>query len=405
MKSKNWSRRSVLACAAISVLPRGAWAQATASAAPPSAAKIPAIAVIDPSDAPQWQALAKDLGWRVVSAPAGSTAIDGRVQALSAAVQDAIKNSGVDDTRVYLAGRAEAAAAVFYTISRVPDLWAAGLAIGGSPQAAIDSDRIFAANFTNVPVLWLSNGPDDQALAEKLKGEKLNLEWRSATGVTNAAVLEWLAKHRRDAFPSEIDCETNSPAFARCYWIEMTRFDVNERNDVLSSSRLSPVSIAALDLGGFGYRKDDAGPGVLISFLPEKYNGPLKMGDRIVALDGRPIENALKYVEMMEKCSEEKPAVVTVQRGKERIRVETRVVLPRREILVTARVQAQYLAAENDIQIISRTVKEMRVTIPPQWALGGRLYWNGLSMEKVDKAGCFLLTIEKELLRAAPCAN
>ncbi len=406
MKSKNWSKGSVLACAVISLLPSGALAQAALPAAAPApTAKTPAIAVIDAADSSQWEAIAKELGWRVIAAPATNNAIDSRVQALSAAVQDAVKNSGVDESRVYLVGRGDAAAAVFYTISRVPDVWAAGLALGGTPRTAIDSDRIFAANFTNVPVLWVSNGPDDQALAQQLKDEKLNLEWRSAAGVTNANILEWLAKHRRDAFPTEIDCETNSPTFAHCYWIEMTKFDVNERNDVLPSSHLKPSSIAALDLGGFGYRKDDGGPGVLISFLPEKYNGPLKMGDRIVAIDGRPIENAGKYIEMMQKYSEEKPAVATVQRGKERIRVETRIVLPRRDLLVTARVQAKYEAADNDMQIISRTVKEMKVTVPPQWAQGSRLYWNGLSMEKIDKAGCFLLSIEKELLRAAPCAN
>ena len=246
---------------------------------------------------------------------------------------------------------------------------------------------------------------EDQALAKELEDEKLNLEWRPAAGVTNATIIDWLGKHRREEFPAEIDCETNSPAFANCYWIRMTRFDVNERNDVLPSSHLAPESGAALDLGGFGYRKDDPGPGVLVSYLPEKYDGPLKMGDRIVALDGRPIENARQYVETMAKMTEERTAVVMVQRGKEHVRVETRIVLPRREVMVTARVQAKYIAADRDIQIISRTVKEMRVTIPPQWAQGGRLYWNGLSMEHVDKPGCFVLTVEKEILRAAPCGE
>ncbi len=403
MTSKNWSRRSVLACGAISLLAAAGRADAQAASAP--TAKSPAIALIDAADAPQWQAWTKDTAWRVITPAASESAIDLLVQALASSVRNAIRNSGVDPARVYLAGRGEAATAVFYTISRVPDLWAAGLALGGSPQPAIDSDRIFAANFTNVPVLWISAGAGDEALANKLKADKLNLEWRSATGLTNAAIFDWLGKHRRNEFPTEIDCETNSPSFASCYWVQMAKFDVNERNDVLPSSRLQPGSGAALDLGGFGFPKDDPGPGVLVSYLPEKYRGPLKMGDRIVALDGRPLENARQYVETMAKTMEEKQAVVTVQRGKERIRVETRIVLPRRDLFVTARVQAQYLPADQEIQIVSRTVKEMRVTIPPEWALGGRLYWNGLSLEKVDKPGCFLLTVDKEILKATPCAN
>ncbi|HEY2018310.1 MAG TPA: hypothetical protein VGH38_32620, partial [Bryobacteraceae bacterium] len=219
-----------------------------------AAAKTPAIALIDAQDVAQWQNWAKEIGWQVISPAGTATAIDQRVQALAAAVQDAIQKSGVDPEHIYVAGRAESAAAVFYTISRVPDLWAAGVALGGSPEPAIDSDRIFAANFTNTPVLWVSAGANDQALAAQLKSAGLNLEWRSATGITNGAILEWLGKHRRVEFPREIDCETNSPAFARCYWIQMAKFDVNERNDVLPSTRLKGGSGAALDLGGFGFK-------------------------------------------------------------------------------------------------------------------------------------------------------
>ena len=324
------------------------------------------------------------------------------MQALAAAVQDGVQNGGVDPARVYLAGRGEAAAAALYTIARIPDLWAAGLLVGGSPQPAIDSGRVFAANFTNVPVLWVSGGATDQELAAKLKSAGLNLEWRSATGLANATIFDWLAAHKREPFPSEVDCETDSPAFARCYWVQMAQFDVNERNDVLPSTVVRPGSAAALDLGPFAFKNDDPGPGVLVE-LPEKYSGPLKTGDRLMAFDGREIANARQYVERLAAVSGERPVVVTVQRGKDRVRLETRFTLPRRGPNITARVEAQYLPADKEIQIVSRTVKELRVTIPPEWAMGSRLYWNGLVLEKVDAPGCFVLTVEKELLHAARC--
>ena len=108
----------------------------------------------------------------------------------------------MDPARVYIAGRGDAAAAVFYAISRVPDLWAAGAALGGSPKAALDTGRIFAANFTNVPVMWLS-GEDAKPLVEKLTAAKLNLEWSAVAGGANAAgVIQWLAQHKREAFPA-----------------------------------------------------------------------------------------------------------------------------------------------------------------------------------------------------------
>src|SRR5271157_5235238 len=333
MKSRSWSRKFVLACGIISLLAR---AVAAAQDAP---AKSPAIVLVDGADAAQWRTLTKDLGWQVIApADAPDANPDVRVQALTSAVEAAIRNAGVDAGRVYLAGRGSAAAVVFYAISRVPDLRAAGIALGGSPKSAVDTNRLFTANFTNAPVLWIGEA-GDQALAEKLKSAGLNLEWRLAKGATNGDVFEWLTGRQRDEFPLAIDCETNSPAFARCYWIRMAKFDANERNDVLPSTRVAGSSGAALDLGEFGYKLDDPGPGVLVATLAPKYSGPLKVGDRILELDGKPLENAAQFADLISRKTREDRAIAMVQRGKERIRMETRIILPRKELIATARVQ------------------------------------------------------------------
>ncbi len=398
MRLKSWSRRSVPACAAISLLA----CTALAAQASEQASKTPAIALLDAADAAQWQTWTRELGWRVlVPGGAAGQGIDSRVQALAAAVEEAVKNSGVDSSRVYLAGRGGAASYVFYSVSRMPDVWAAGLAVGGSPQPAIDANRIFTANFQNTPVLWVSDGAGDRELAEKLKSAGLNLEWRAGAANT-ASVFEWLAARRRDEFPLSVDCETNSPSFASCYWIRLMRFDPAERNDVLPMTLLPGSSGAALDLGGFSYKLDDPGPGVPVSALPDKYSGPLKPGDRLVALDGKPIQNARQFAETMAKITEEQNAVVMVERGRERKRIETRIVLPRRDPVITARVQAKYIPEEKDIQIITRTVTELRVTVPPQW-VPANLYWNGLVLENIKTPGCVALRMERELLRSERC--
>jgi hypothetical protein len=344
-----------------------------------------------------------NLGWKVIAPVAGPGDIDARVQALDAAVRDAIRDAGVDPGRIYLAGRGAGAGAVFYAISRVPDLWAAALALGGSPEAAVTTGRVFAVNFTGVPVLWIGPGSADPEMAGKLKKAGVNLEWRASAGLTNAAIFEWLAGHQRDEFPAAIDCETNSPAFGRCYWIQMTGFDPGERNDVLPPTRVSPGSGASLDLGVFGFKPDDPGPGLLVSFLGEKYNGPLKMGDRILELDGRPIENPKQYAETMNRHVENRRVTVMVERGGQRIRIETTIVVPRRDPAVTARVQARFDAASRVIEIVSRVVTGMRVTVPPHWVPGG-LNWNGLAIEAIEKPGCIQLKIEKELLHASACS-
>ena len=399
MTSKNWPNGFAGACATISLLLCPLAAQQPA----PEQKAAPAIALIDAADAVQWQNWTRELGWRVIAPEGAPNAnIDIRVQALAAAVGAAIQNGSVDPARVYLAGRGDAAAAVFYAISRMPDLWAAGAALGGSPKAAIDTNRVFAANFTNVPVLWIA-GDDAKPMVEKLAARKLNVEWKSATSGANAAgIFQWLEQHKRDAFPMAIDCETNSPTFASCYWIRLTKFDAAERNDVLESTRIAGGTGAALDLGGFGFKLDEPGPGVLVNSLPEKYSGPMKMNDRLMALDGKPIADARQYIALLEKITEEQPTTVTVQRGKDRIRVETRFVVPVRENGVTARVEAQYLPADKEIQIVSRTVTEMRVTVPPHW-MPATLLWNGLTLENLKEPGCWMLSMQKELLHAEKC--
>ena len=55
------------------------------------------------------------------------------------------------------------------------------------------------------------------------------------------------------------------------------------------------------------------------------------------------------------------------------------------------------------VTIPRKARKEMKVTVPPAWAQDSRLSWNGLALEKIEGPGCILLTMDKELLRAAKC--
>jgi len=358
---------------------------------------------VDAADAPQWQSLVDSAGWQLITAPAdGNANIDQRAQSLAAKVDEAVKAGAADAGRIYLAGRGDAAPFVFYDISRIPDRWTAGVALGGSPKGAIDTNRIFAVNFTGTPVLWASNGANDPDYAERLKIAGLKIEWRSSAGLNNRAVLEWLAAHVRAEHPLTADCETNSPVFASCFWVQLQKFDPAERNDVLPMTLIPGDSGSALDLGGFGYRADDPGPGVNVAFLPEKYNGLLKVGDRLEALDGKPIENARQLMQILEKAEATRYAVVMVRRGKDRMRIETRIVVPHRDPVVTARVKAEYMPDYHQIVLISRAITEMKVTLPPEW-IPGDLLWNGLTLENVKTPGCYALRLEKELLHAGPC--
>jgi len=364
--------------------------------------KAPLLVLLS-GDSKTWQTLCLQRGWQFIL-PWGELqekSIDQRVKALAAKVEQVAAGPQADVRRVYLAAQGDPA--LFYIVSRIPDLWAAAVSVGGSPRAAIDSNRVFAANTTNVPVLWLMASGDDQPLAEKLKSAGFNLESKKAEGVTTAEVFDWLAMRQRDEFPTTADCETGTPLFPRCYWVEMTRFDPGERNDVLDSSRVKPLgSGARLAIGPFAYDLKDAGPGAEVVSLPDKYDGPLKPHDRIVEVGGKEVRDAAQYAALMYQIFEEKPVVVMVARGKQRLRLETRVVLPPREEAVTARVRASYLPAMQEVEVISREVTQMKLTLPEAW-LPLRISWNGTEVASAETAGCWLLTEAKELLTARRC--
>jgi hypothetical protein len=189
-------------------------------------------------------------------------------------VEEAEKRLPVDPNRVYLAAQGGSVSTLFYVAARMPDLWAAAVAAGGSPRAAIDSNRLFAANTTNLPVLWLFAKQGRGAPRQEAAVRRLQSGVARADRAKPSEIFDWLAAaHQRDPFPSTADCETGSPLFTHCYWVEVTKFDPAESNDVLDSTRVQPLgSGAVLAIGPFGFNPGEPGPGVLVASLPEKYS-------------------------------------------------------------------------------------------------------------------------------------
>src|SRR4029077_7192227 len=167
-----------------------------------------------------------------------------------------------------------------HTLAGFPGLARRGEAVQARPGAQITRFRLFGANTANAPLLWIAPAAEADMFRQKRSAGEFNFETRPEASVDQ--VFEWLAKHRRAAFPLTVDCETGNPAFARCYWIEMTKFDPKKRNDVLKSTRVMPGSGASLAIGPFGFDALAEGPGALVGWLPAHYPGPLKLNDRIV---------------------------------------------------------------------------------------------------------------------------
>ncbi len=330
-------------------------------------------------------------GWEFAAIPEARPG-DAAVRQIEDAVEQAAKRRPIDTTRTYLVGRGTAGATVFYTVSRRPDLWAAALAAGGNPDLAIETNRLFGANAETVPILWAIQA-GDQAKAElsraKLNAKGFHIEL-SARQMNLPEAFDWLAAHKSDPYPAKVDCETGALAFARCYWLQITKFNPSARNDVLPLSRVAPGLGAYLALGGFAYSMDDAGPGILLNWLAPNYPGPLKLNDRIVSLGGTQIKDAHAFVEFMDGQTEERALGVVVLRGKERLRMESRIALAKREENVTARVRAEFLMDGHQLLLITRGVAAMRVDLPSYWA-PCTINWNGAEAGSADGGGCWTI--------------
>ena len=204
---RNWRRESAGACAAISLALAGALAlpAAVQPAAPP-------LLVLLEGDAAPWREWSAAAGWRFLGPRTDipEKSIDLRIKALEKRIAETAGQTPFDPLRVYLAGQGDGASAVFYTASRLPDLWAAAVAVGGSARPAVDSNRLFGANTANLPVLWLG-AKEEEPLAARMKEAGYNLEFRAEPAANAGMVFEWLTARRRDPLPPVADWDIETP--------------------------------------------------------------------------------------------------------------------------------------------------------------------------------------------------
>lgn len=353
-----------------------------------------------------WSQIAASRKWHLV-VPAFALPGDVGLKQLETWVPEVRAALKLEKSPCYLVGAGQAAALVFYAAARVPHLWTAAVAVSGSPKPAIDSDRIFGANTRNLPVAWAVT-PEERAGSDALRGKMVAAGYNLTLleSATIEQLLDFLSKHQFVAYPPNIDCETGNPQLARCYWITVTAFDPALRNDAIRSTRVAPDNLgASLDFGGFGFKTNAPGPGLVVEYLPENYSGPLKLNDRIVALSGKQIIDAKHYMELMSQVTEERPVSVTIERvekkEKDRIRLTTYYKLRKREEVITARLQASYSPEAKEITIISRAVAELQIRVPEQW-VPAAITWNGNQMAAPVSPGCLVLSL-KQPGAARPC--
>jgi hypothetical protein len=226
--------------------------------------------------------------------------------------------------------------------------------------------------------------------------ELLGIPFRRGQGTGVAEAAAFLDNSSRDATPFSVDCETETAEFGECYWIAVTRLDSSRRNDALDSSRLVPQAAATLDVGPFTLDSN-----AVVTGLPAGYGGPLREGDRIVSIGGRAVGSAADLQTYLRSVRGGGTTALMVQRGSNRVRIETRLTVPHREVVSTGRIKAEYLPEGRELVLISRGVAELRVDLPVAWAPVS-VNWNGLAPVRIERAGCHVFR-QAATVQVAPC--
>ena len=311
-------------------------------------ANAPVAVILDPKPE-RWPVPAEWL--KLVPQVDGLTDIG--VKVVEMMVADAAKRSRIDWNRVYLLGEAQF---MTFAVSRLPDLWAAAASVGGDPKLAIATNKIFTANSQLVPVL-------------DAKSEK--------------EAVDFVAGKQHTELPPKVDCETGNQALTRCYFLQILKFDTRMINRALGTTRANPGPLVTLAIGPFTYSLD---------LEIETPAGTLKAGDRIIAVNGKDVNGRDAFEQAMARMSDERPVTLTVQRGKQRVRIETSAKVATRDEPLTGRVQAEYSVETKELLIISRAVAEFVVQIPRAWS-GATINWNGNEVSKNTAAGCWVVSV------------
>jgi len=275
------------------------------------------------------------------------------VKMVEVMLADAAKRSNVNFNRIYLLGEVQY---VMFATSRTPDLWAAAASVGGDPKLAAATNRVFTANSQLIP---------------KLEAK------------TEQEAIDFVVKQEQLPMPPKIDCETGNQGFTRCYYLQITKFDTNMINQALGTTRISSGPQVYLALGNIQYTSD------LEITAPV---GPLKTGDRILQINGKDVNTSGEYELLLAKQNEDRDVTLTIQRGKQRQRIETKAKIAKREEPLSARIQAEYSVENKELLVISRAVGEFVVQLPRPWT-GATINWNGIEMNKNTASGCWLVSM------------
>lgn len=157
---------------------------------------------------------AEAASWTEMGAPGRPGGLDTAMRVLNN-----LRNSyALDPNRIFLVGLQGGAGAASKLACVFPHIFAGVIVRGG------DIEAISAANFRNLPSLWIGGGGNCTAF----QTEADTLGYKNCTvdpAANEQTLLAWIQSHPRIANPTEITIAPMHTANNRAYWVQVDRFD------------------------------------------------------------------------------------------------------------------------------------------------------------------------------------
>jgi hypothetical protein len=111
-----------------------------------------------------------------------------------------------------------------------------------------------------------------------------------------------------------------------------------------------------------------------------------------VELGGKELKDGAEFAQILYQTFEEKPVVAMVAARQGAHPPGNQIEMAPRAEPVTARVRAQYLPELQEVEVVSRAIAQMKVTLPESWLPGqDQLEWHR-SSQRITRpaAGCWM---------------
>jgi predicted esterase len=278
----------------------------------------------------------------------------------------------IDDDRVWLSGFSDGASASFGHAMLVPpsldgDLPTYVVNMANTPTYAVTTDRDYLyPSATMRPTIALAQAAGaDIRYREHEGGHDFTY-----ADVELPLISEWLQRHPRAPFPSELTWETAALQYGKCRW-----FAIDAIKPVAAADWHQTFNMTLIDSSitiGFIPDWEYEGPGIRVDRLSDgNYVAPLlglKAGDLIVGGAGLPIDSIENLDSYKSTLRRGDPTQITVQRGDRELTLSATLPEPEEYLLFNLPEQsalARVTATGNHIAIQGSRLGSFTVLVHP----------------------------------------